>query len=97
MQRVNGNSSMSPVTRGLKQRSGFFSFGEIFVFTDVLHGTYIATPGVPSPGYRGLNPGISGLAHHTDRYISSLLLAAAIAAPTAIMADPRPQGAGVRF
>jgi hypothetical protein len=72
-------------------------FGEIFVFTDVLYGTYIATPGVHSPGYRGLNPGISGLARHTDRYISSLLLAAAIAAPTAIMADPRPQGAGVRF
>jgi len=29
MQRLNGNSSMSPVTRGLKQRSGFFSFREM--------------------------------------------------------------------
>jgi len=41
-----------------------------------------------------LNLHISGLEdnimRHMDRYISSLFLAAAIAAPTAIMADPRP-------
>ena len=47
-----------------------------------------------------LNPGISGLEdciiRHKDRYISSLILAAAIAAPTAIMASPRPQDRGVR-
>jgi hypothetical protein len=40
-----------------------------------------------------LNLGISGLEdfimRHMDRYISSLFLAAAIAAPTAIMADPQ--------
>src|ERR1700687_897169 len=47
-----------------------------------------------------LNLGISGLEdyimRHIDRYISSLLLAAAIAAPTAIMAHPRPQDGGVQ-
>jgi hypothetical protein len=44
---------------------------------------------------RILNPAISGLEapimRHMDRYISSFFLAAAIAAPTAIMAHPRPQ------
>jgi len=43
---------------------------------------------------------ISQISRHvlrrTDRYISSLLLAA-MAAPTPIMADPRPQDAGVRI
>jgi hypothetical protein len=34
--------------------------------------------------------------HHINRYIGSLLLAAAIAAPTAIMAGPRPQEASVQ-
>jgi hypothetical protein len=33
---------------------------------------------------------------HIDRYIGSLLLAAAIAAPTAIMAHPGPQNASVQ-
>jgi hypothetical protein len=32
--------------------------------------------------------------HHLDRYVRSLLLAAAIAAPVAIMAEPRPQDGG---
>jgi hypothetical protein len=48
-----------------------------------------------------LNLGISGLEdhymQHINRYIGSLLLAAAIAAPTAIMAAPRPQDAGVQI
>jgi hypothetical protein len=47
-----------------------------------------------------LNLGISGLEdfimRHMDRYISSLFLAAAIAAPTAIMADPRPQDGSIQ-
>jgi hypothetical protein len=34
--------------------------------------------------------------HHINSYIASLLLAAAIAAPTAIMAHPRPQEAAVQ-
>lgn len=34
--------------------------------------------------------------HHIDRYIHSLLLAAAIAAPTAIMAEPKPQEGGIQ-
>jgi hypothetical protein len=34
---------------------------------------------------------------HIDRYIRSLLLAAAIATPTAIMAQPKPQDAGVQI
>ena len=34
--------------------------------------------------------------HHIDRYIGSLLLAAAIATPTAIMAAPKPQDANVQ-
>ena len=34
--------------------------------------------------------------HHINRYIGSLLLAAVISAPTAIMAAPRPQDAGVQ-
>ena len=34
--------------------------------------------------------------HHIDRYIHSLLLAAAIAAPTAIMAEPKPQESRVQ-
>jgi hypothetical protein len=33
---------------------------------------------------------------HIDRYIHSLLLAAAIAAPTAIMAGPKPQEGGIQ-
>ena len=48
----------------------------------------------------GLNLGISGLEDYIvrrlDRYISSLILAAAIAAPTAIMAVPRPQDRSVQ-
>src|SRR6267378_4223701 len=51
------------------------------------------------PAIGGLNPGNSGLEdnvpRHMDRYISSLLLAA-IAVPTAIIADPRPQDASSR-
>jgi len=47
-----------------------------------------------------LNLGISDLEdyfmHHIDRYIGSLLLAAAIAAPTAIMAASSPQDARVQ-
>jgi hypothetical protein len=34
--------------------------------------------------------------HRIDRYIRSLLLAAAIAAPSAIMADPRPHDGNVQ-
>lgn len=47
-----------------------------------------------------LNQGIPGMEnyfmHHIGRYICSLFLAAAIAAPTAIMADPRPQEGSVQ-
>ena len=47
-----------------------------------------------------LNLRISGLEdyimHRLNRYISSLILAAAIAAPTTIMAAPRPQEASVQ-
>jgi hypothetical protein len=47
-----------------------------------------------------LHIGISDLEdyfmHHINRYMGSLLLAAAIAAPMAIMAAPRPQEAGVQ-
>ena len=56
--RVNGNSSMLAVTRGLKRRFRILQFSgqmkrdayfaEIFVFKDVLYGTYIATPWVHS-------------------------------------------------
>jgi hypothetical protein len=35
--------------------------------------------------------------HHIDRYIRSLLLVAAIAVPTAIVAQPTPQDAGVQI
>ena len=34
--------------------------------------------------------------HHINRYISSLLLAAAIAAPTAVIAGPKPQEGAVQ-
>ena len=48
----------------------------------------------------GLNLGISALedyiVRHAKLYISSLILAAAIAAPTAIMAFPRPQDRSVQ-
>ena len=74
--RVNGNSSMLAVTRGLKRRFRILQFsrqmkrdayfGEIFVFKDVLYGTYIATPWVHSPGYWGLNPGISNLVQYCN-------------------------------
>ena len=74
--------------------------GEIIVFLCVLYGTYMATRGVHSHGYRGSEYTYLGLEdsfmQHIDRYISSLLLAAAIAAPTAIMAGPRPQEASVQ-
>ena len=50
---------------------------------------------------RGSESRISGedyyFMFHIDRYIRSLLLAAAIAAPTAIMAEPKPQDAGVQI
>src|SRR6266853_6502859 len=65
---------MLAVTRGLKHRFRILQFsrqmkrdayfGEIFVFKDVLYGTYIATPWVHSPGYWGLNPGISNLVQY---------------------------------
>jgi hypothetical protein len=73
---VNGNSSMSPVTRGLKHRLRILQFsrqmkrdayfGDIFVFKNVLYGTYIAAPWVHSPGYWGLNPGISNLVQYCN-------------------------------
>jgi hypothetical protein len=48
-----------------------------------------------------LNLGIQGLEdyimRHLDRYISLLFLAAAIAAPTAIMAAPRPPDGSVQI
>jgi hypothetical protein len=34
--------------------------------------------------------------HHLNRYINSLLLAAAVAVPSAIMAGPKPQDASIR-
>jgi hypothetical protein len=47
-----------------------------------------------------LNPGISGLEdcfmHRIDRYISSLLLAAAIAAPAVVVAEAGTQEASVQ-
>jgi len=74
--------------------------GEILAGTNVLNRTYKATPTVHSHRYRVLNLGISGLegysVRYMDRYISSLFLAAAIAAPTAIMAHPRPQEGSVQ-
>ena len=58
------------------------------------------TRGVHSHGDRGSETRISGLEdwfmHRIDRYIRSLLLAAAIAAPSAIMADPRPHDGNVQ-
>ncbi len=58
-----------------------------FLFSgDVLYAAYIATLGYIVLASGGLNPAISGLQdyvlRHTDRYISSLLLAAVIAAAT---------------
>jgi hypothetical protein len=48
-----------------------------------------------------LNQGISGLeeniVHHTNRYISSLILAAALAAPAAVLANAMPQEASVQI
>jgi hypothetical protein len=100
---------MSPVTRRLMQRFRACQIsrltreaylGEKFVLTHVLYGTYIARPGVHSEGYGVKNPGIWAWEEyvmlHIDRYISSLFLAAAIAAPTAIMAHSRPQDSGVQ-
>jgi hypothetical protein len=50
--------------------------------------------------YRVLNLRVSGLeddvVRYMNRYISSLFLTAAIAAPTAIMAQPRPQEGSVQ-
>jgi hypothetical protein len=50
--------------------------------------------------YPVLKLGISGLedyiVRHMNRHIRSLFLAAAIAAPVAIMAHPRPQGGSVQ-
>jgi hypothetical protein len=47
-----------------------------------------------------LNPGISGLEdyfmHHIDRYISSLFLAAAIAAPAVVVTEAQAQEDSVR-
>jgi hypothetical protein len=62
--------------------------------------TDIAAVGVHSHGNRGSESRYLGLEdyfmHRIDRYIGSLLLAAAIAAPTAIIAGPRPQEAAVQ-
>src|ERR1700736_4264747 len=71
------------------------------VFRHVLYGTDIATRGAHSNGNRGSARRASRdledyFMHHIDRYIGSLLLAAAIAAPTAIMAAPKPQDANVQ-
>ena len=49
--------------------------------------------GVPNPCISGLEDYI---VRHLDRYISSLILAAVIATPTAIMAGPKPQDDSVR-
>ena len=60
----------------------------------------MATPSMHSYGYRVLTLCFSGLedyiVRYMDRYISSLFLAATIAAPTAIMAHPRPQEGSVQ-
>ena len=80
--------------RGTRRRSGKLLFLRIVLFR-----TDIAAVGVHSHGNRGSESRYLGLEdyfmHRIDRYIGSLLLAAAIAAPTAIIAGPRPQEAAV--
>jgi hypothetical protein len=66
----------------------------------VLFGTSIARPGAQSDGYKVLHQGISSLEENsmrfTNRYISSLVLVAALAVPAAILANAMPQEASVQ-
>jgi hypothetical protein len=75
-------------------------FGDIIVFSYVLYGTYIAARGAHSHGYRDSEAKYLGLEdysmHHLKLYLSALLLAGAIFAPSAIMASPKPQEARVQ-
>ncbi len=86
--RVNGNSSMLAVTRGLKRRFRILQFSgqmkrdayfaEIFVFKDVLYGTYIATPWVHSTWLLGSE----------SRHLELVLLCAAAPGITAGQDSP---------
>jgi hypothetical protein len=66
----------------------------------VLYGTYIATPRVHSYGYRDSEFGILRLEdhfmYHIGRYICSLFLAAAIAAPALVVTDAEAQEANIQ-
>jgi hypothetical protein len=74
--------------------------GQILAVTNVLNRTYKATATGHSHGLPGSESTYSGLeddvVRYMNRYISSLFLTAAIAAPTAIMAHPRPQEGSVQ-
>ena len=100
-----GNPSTWAVTRGLKQRFRISQISrrmkETLISGEILLSLKCCTVHTSRRlGYivlatGGLNPAISSLEDNilcqTHHYISSLLLAAAIAAPTPIMADLRPQ------
>jgi len=104
-----GNPFTSTVTRRLKQRFRISRTSRQMKETLISGKNFLSLTcctvhtsrrlGYIVPAIGGLNPGNSGLEDNVprrmDRYISSLLLAA-IAAPTAIIADPRPQDAGSR-
>lgn len=101
---------MSPFTCGMMQRFRICQISrqmkEPFVFGKSLFSDMCGTEHISRCrsyiviATRVLNPGISGLEDYImcylDRYISLLFLAAAIAAPTAIMAHPRPQDGSVQ-
>jgi hypothetical protein len=84
-----------PVRVMQKSRTGANS-----AVTNVLNRTYKAMPTVHSHRLPGSESRYSGLedyvVRYMTRYISSLFLTAAIAAPTAIMAHPRPQEGSVQ-
>jgi hypothetical protein len=70
------------------------------LFKLVPYGTYIATPGVHSYGYRGSESRYLGMGGYTmrrvSRYISLLFLATAIAAPALVGAGAKAQEASVQ-
>ena len=74
---------------------------QIIVFKYVLYGTYIASSVAHSRICRDSDFGSPGLleeyiVRNLNRYISSLVLASALAAPVVIMAAPAPQEASVQ-
>jgi len=70
------------------------------VYKCVLYGTDIATVSSHSHAYRDSKFEYRGVEEHIvrllNRFVSSLLLVAALAAPTAIMAGPKPQDGNVQ-